>query len=97
MSGAEFGLLDGAAKRRAEGVVRRRKHARVFGADLRARAHDAAGEGRDDVVDLGDRVDRGFSRFEEASAIGTEDQHVAAADGVGRQAGFFFDRRTRRP
>ena len=96
MSGVKF-AGGHAPQRRAERVVGRGDQRLVFGADLGARAHDAAGKGHDDVGDLAHGGDAASAAASAPSATRAEDQQVAAAHRLGGDAGVVLARRIRRP
>src|SRR4029453_15024760 len=88
--GAEIRLY-APTQRRAERVVGRGDGALVLGADLGAGANDAAGERRDDVVNVGDGIDGGLGGLQEAGAVIAQNDQVAATDRVGHDTGRLLD------
>ena len=79
--------VDRGFQRRAIGVVGRGDLALVFGADLRARAHDPARERRDDALDLADGLDRALARGEHGGMRFAEHEEIAAAHRLLGEAG----------
>ena len=66
-------------------VVGRGLECRVLAADLRARAHDAAGERHDDIRQSPHRAHCGFGDGECRVGVGGEQQQVAATDCLGQR------------